>query len=234
MARILKEAEYNAKRSEILKIALSLVYSKGYEQMTIQDILDGLSISRGAFYHYFESKEALLEALVEYSSLDGQKNLLLILEDKQFNAIQKFRRYFEISAAWKSGQKALILSLLRVWYTDQNALIRQKMTGRSIQVMGNFFEQVIRQGIAEKVFTTSYPAQVAEIIAGVALSLTDSLAALLLTPQPDQATVQKLDMIMSAYFDTVERILGAPSGSLKVFGAEAFADWLVEMQPESS
>lgn len=53
MARLVKEEEYNAKRNEILDIALSLVYSKGYEQMTIQDILDGLHISRGAFYHYF-------------------------------------------------------------------------------------------------------------------------------------------------------------------------------------
>lgn len=56
MARIVKEEAYNAKRNEILDIALSLVYSKGYEQMTIQDILDGLHISRGALYHYFDSK----------------------------------------------------------------------------------------------------------------------------------------------------------------------------------
>jgi hypothetical protein len=34
-----------------------LVYTKGYEQMTIQDILDDLQISKGAFYHYFGSKK---------------------------------------------------------------------------------------------------------------------------------------------------------------------------------
>ena len=65
MARIVKEQAYAVKRNEILDVAQRLVYTKGYEQMTIQDILDGLPISKGAFYHYFDSKQALLEALIE-------------------------------------------------------------------------------------------------------------------------------------------------------------------------
>jgi AcrR family transcriptional regulator len=32
-----------------------LVFTKGFEQMSIQDILDELHISKGAFYHYFDS-----------------------------------------------------------------------------------------------------------------------------------------------------------------------------------
>ena len=65
MARIVKEQAYAEKRNEILDVAQRLVYTKGYEQMTIQDILDDLQISKGAFYHYFDSKQALLEALIE-------------------------------------------------------------------------------------------------------------------------------------------------------------------------
>jgi len=50
---------------EILDVAQRLVNTKGYEQMTIQDLLDELQISKGAFYHYFGSKQALLEAIIE-------------------------------------------------------------------------------------------------------------------------------------------------------------------------
>ena len=232
MARILKENEYNAKRNEILDVALSLVYSKGYQHMTIQDILDGHHISRGAFYHYFDSKQALLVALVDRMSTHAQQTLLPILEDPHLTAVQKFRRYFEASASWKSGQKELIISLLRIWYTDENALIRQKMTGGSIRQMARFFEPIIRQGIDEKVFNTPYPAEVAEIVAGVAVSLTDSITALLLSPRPHPSAIQKSELIMGAYFGTIERILGAPAGSLKVFGAEAFEGWLVDSQSE--
>ena len=54
MARTIKPHEYAEKRNDILDAAQRLVYSKGYERMTIQDILDDVHISSGAFYHYFD------------------------------------------------------------------------------------------------------------------------------------------------------------------------------------
>ena len=232
MARIFKEDEYNAKRNEILDFSLSLVHSKGYAQMTIQDILDGLNISRGALYHYFYSKQALLEALVERMGKAAVETFLPVLQDPHLTAIQKFRRYFEASARWKSEGKTLIISTLHMWYSDDNATFRQKMASQSIKGTARILEPLISQGIEEKVFTTRYPEQVAEIIAGVALSLGDTIMELIISPQPDQSTFQKMEMILGAYFDTIERILGAPAGSLKVFGAEAFKEWFVGAQPE--
>ncbi len=232
MARILKEEEYNTKRNEILDMALSLIYSKGYAQMTIQDILDGLRISRGALYHYFDSKEALLEALVYRMGAAATQAFLPVVQDPGLSAIQKFRRYFEASYQWKTAGKAVILSGLRMWYTDENALIRQKMTAESLKGTPRILEPMIRQGIQEKVFSTRYPAQAAVILAGVALSLTDSIVGLMLSPEINQATLQELEAILAAYFDSVERILGAPAGSLNVFEPGAFNDWLVETRPE--
>ena len=48
MARIVKEEAYTGKRNVILDVAQRLIYTKGYEQMTIQDILAELQISKGA------------------------------------------------------------------------------------------------------------------------------------------------------------------------------------------
>ncbi len=231
MARILKEDEYNARRNEILDMARQLIYTKGYEEMTIQDLLDGLHISRGALYHYFASKQALLEALVDRMGQEAVQNLLPVAQDANLTAIQKFCRYFEISAQWKTTEKDLITSLLRMWFSDENAFIRQKMTEESRRYMAAFFEPVIRQGIVEGTFTTRHPEPVAVIIAGISLSLTDSMIGLLLSPQLNQAAVQKLEDTLEAYVDTVERILGAPAGSLHVFEPGAFDDWLAAVQP---
>ncbi len=63
MVRVVKD--YTVRRNEILDVAQRLMVTTGYEQMTIQDILDGLGISKGAFYHYFSSKQELLEAIIE-------------------------------------------------------------------------------------------------------------------------------------------------------------------------
>ena len=51
------------KRLEMLAVAERLFCVKGYDATSIQDILDVLHVSKGGFYHYFASKEALLESL---------------------------------------------------------------------------------------------------------------------------------------------------------------------------
>ncbi len=51
------------KRREMLAVAERLFCLKGYDATSIQDILDVLHISKGGFYHYFASKEALLESI---------------------------------------------------------------------------------------------------------------------------------------------------------------------------
>jgi AcrR family transcriptional regulator len=232
MARILREEEYNAKRNEILDFTLGLVYSNGYAHMTIQDILEGLQISRGALYHYFDSKEALMEALIDRMGKTAVEGFLPILQDSQMTAIQKFHRYFEASIQWKSAGKTVILGMLRTWYTDDNTFIRQKMNARSIQGTARIFEPIIRQGMQEGVFNTRYPEQVAETIAGIAYGMADSMVGLILAPEPGQITLPKIEALLEAYFDTLERILGAPAGSLKAFDAHAFEEWLEVAEPE--
>ena len=236
MARILKEEEYNAKRNEILDFASSLIYSKGYDRMTTQDILDGLHISRGAFYHYFSSKEDLIETLVNRMAKPAAETLLPILQDPDLSALQKFHRYFEVSASWKNTEKELIIGLLRTWYSNGNMLIRHKMSVESLKQTPLILEPMIRQGIQEKVFTTRFPEQAAQFIAGFALIFSDRVMELILSSHPSKADLQEkatvLDDYFDAYFDTLERILGAPAGSLKVSDVELFKEWLVVSQPE--
>jgi AcrR family transcriptional regulator len=58
-----------------------LVYTKGYERMTIQDNLSYLDRSSGAFYHYFDSKPAVLEAFIKRIQETAEEVLLHIIHD---------------------------------------------------------------------------------------------------------------------------------------------------------
>ena len=51
------------RKQEILSIAEKLFCVKGYQATSVQDILDELQASKGAFYHHFESKGSVLETL---------------------------------------------------------------------------------------------------------------------------------------------------------------------------
>ncbi|HZU00570.1 MAG TPA: TetR/AcrR family transcriptional regulator [Ktedonobacteraceae bacterium] len=94
MARVVNEAAHAARRNAILDATQRVVETKGYEQMAIADILGELNISSGAFYHYFDSKPALLEALVERMGNQLEQVVLPIIQDPKLSALDKLQRFF--------------------------------------------------------------------------------------------------------------------------------------------
>lgn len=46
----------DARRQQILETAERLFYQNGYENTSVQAILDEMNLSKGGFYHHFESK----------------------------------------------------------------------------------------------------------------------------------------------------------------------------------
>ncbi|HEY6410892.1 MAG TPA: helix-turn-helix domain-containing protein, partial [Ktedonobacteraceae bacterium] len=89
MARIVNEEAYAARRNAILDAALRAVATKGYERMAIADLLGELQISSGAFYHYFDSKPALLFALVQRIGDQAEQLVLPIVHDPTLGALDK-------------------------------------------------------------------------------------------------------------------------------------------------
>jgi AcrR family transcriptional regulator len=231
MARVVKEEEYTARRNEILAAAQRFVYTKGYEQMTIQDILNDLKISKGAFYHYFNSKGDVLEALVERMVIDEMLPLILpIVEDPWLSAIEKLERYFDIALRWKTTQKSFMLAILRVWIADENAIVRQKILSMTLKQVTPLLTDIVRQGVEEGVFRTSYPEQVSHLIIQVLLGLGDSLIELIITSETNPDPVRTESAVSEYIFalrDAMERILGAPSGSLKLIEPEVLNQWFV-------
>ncbi len=226
MARVVKKEEHAVKRKEILDAARKHVFTKGYEQMSIQDIVDTLQISKGAFYHYFDSKTALLDGLMEVLIAEGEALLNPIVTDPQLSAIEKLRRYLDTVGRWKTSQKDLLLGFLRVWYKDDNAIVRQKQLAMALKRIAPMLEAIVRQGVDEGVFTTRYPDQVANLVLSLSLSLGDAWAGLLLSPDPPPDARERIERLVAAYSEAFERVLGAPAGSLTLLDAELIEQWL--------
>ncbi len=225
MARIVKEEEYAVKRNAILEAAQRLIYTKGYEQMTIQDMLDDLQISKGAFYHYFDSKQAVLEALVERMGEEALQLLVPIVHDPALPALDKFQRYLATANRWKIGQKAFFLALLRVWFTDDNAVVRQKLRAIGIREIAPLLSEIICQGIQEGVMTTTYPDQVGEVIASLAQDAGETIGALLLSFDPKRDDMQRVERTVAAYTEAFERVLEVPAGSLTIVDDQTLQEW---------
>lgn len=54
----------NETKKFIIKTALKLFLQKGYKAVTMSELVQATGLSKGAFYHHFESKEQLFKVIV--------------------------------------------------------------------------------------------------------------------------------------------------------------------------
>jgi len=67
-------------RERLLESAKRLFSQKGYYATSVEDIVESVGLSKGAFYFYFKSKEELFKSLVEEMHLNIVKRLESFLE----------------------------------------------------------------------------------------------------------------------------------------------------------
>lgn len=235
MARPIKEQEYRVKRGAILDAARRLVQAKGYEQMAIQDVLDDLQISKGAFYHYFGSKQALLEALIDHLLDEGEQLLVAITHDPTLCALEKLQHFFVQLAQWKTAQKETFLGFLRVWYADENALVRHKLHEARIKRITPWIAAIVRQGLEEGTFLTDYPDEVGQVIVSLLNDHGNRLSELLLSGQFGSEQSSHIERTVAVYTEAIERVLRAPGHSLQLVDVDTLNAWFSSTRhsPES-
>jgi AcrR family transcriptional regulator len=225
MPRTVNEQLHTERRNDILDVAERLIYTKGYEQMSIQDILDELNISKGAFYHYFDGKSDLLEALVDRIIDAANQKLIPIVEDPNLSALDKLQRYFDVAMRWKIERREFVIQLLRVWYSDHNAIVRQKIWRTRMREAIGSFVAIFEQGIREGALDILHPEEIGPMVMALFQSLVDALMELLLAePLPEDA-LQRAERIIDAYNGALERLLGAPAGAIRLMDPAVLQAW---------
>jgi AcrR family transcriptional regulator len=91
MPRVIKHPEL--RRSEILDQAFALFLSRGYDHTSLNDIIAEAGISKGAFYHYFPSKEALLAALADRFARKTLAELEDVLNDRELDPLERLNAF---------------------------------------------------------------------------------------------------------------------------------------------
>jgi len=224
VARIVKDADI--RRSEILDAAQKLFYQKGYEQTSVQNIITDIGIAKGTFYHYFNAKIDLLDAIIEGMLEQILQSLEPMVEDEQLSALEKFERFFNHIANWKTENRAFFLGILNTWYKDENAIFRHKVMAASAEKTISALTRIIEQGITEGVFATECPAEVAEIVLQIGQSLSNTLAQIVLSSAQNDDSRAVIKRKTTAYQYAVERVLNAPPGSVKIFDIDLMYQWL--------
>ncbi len=225
MARTVNATLHTVRRDAFLDVAQRLVQTKGYEAMSIQDVLDELEASKGAFYHYFDSKQALLEAVVERFADGAMASLAPILNDPDLPALTKLEKVFAGIATLKAEQKELMLAIIEVWNSDDNAIVREKVRRLSERIMVPLFSAVVRQGVDEGTFRVDSPDETARVLVSLMQGFQLQATDLFIARQAGAVSFEIVQRAVAANTEAFERILGIPKGSVTLTDEPTLRFW---------
>ncbi|MEV5407251.1 TetR/AcrR family transcriptional regulator [Thermopolyspora sp. NPDC052614] len=221
MARTVDQEAHAARREEFLDAASRLIQTKGYTRMSIQDVIDAVGASRGAFYHYFGSKTALLEGVVQRMVETGTAALAPVVEDPRLPALEKLNAVFSGLATYKTERKDLIIALVSVWASDENVLMREKFYRAVIARMTPLIAAIVRQGVAEGSFTPGDdPDATALVFATLVMGANQTAMNMYTAHRAGAVTVEEIVAALAAFGTAFERLLGIRPGT---FGLPDYA-----------
>jgi AcrR family transcriptional regulator len=211
---------------ELLAAAQALFFSKGYESTSISDIIHAVGVSKGAFYHHFESKAAVLEAVVAQMVDEAVANLHEVASDPSLSAIPKWQKAVHLSNRWKMERKGEVIEANRLVMLDENLLLKERIRSRANQAIAREMSAIIAQGVNEGVFDVQHIAETAAILVAVIGSLNDSLRGLVSAPDQQDNPVTAAVHMRDAVQIAVERLLNAPPGTLPMIDNESLLEWV--------
>ena len=205
-------------REAILAAAEKLFFKKGYESTGIQDILDALKLSKGGFYHYFSTKEAVMQEICERRIAERIRRAEPELFAAQSRPVEKMNRLLRLVSLFDWNDTKYAAIMLRLCYgKDGDVRLRETMRKSLREQLRPIMEETIAQGIQAGAMCVRYPKHTGEIVLRMADDLNDS-ACLLLGKNPESldALIEITDQV-HAYRDAIEVLLGAPFGSIWLF-----------------
>lgn len=145
---------------KILSASMRLFLEKGYENTTLQDIIDQLGgLTKGAIYHHFKGKEEILLAITDRLGEETERRMAAIRDDPTRNGLEKLREMF-----WASLRNA---DQTQMFSVAPNLLNNPRFLAISLRdvmetVVPKYAAPVLREGVRDGSIHTDYPEEVGE------------------------------------------------------------------------
>ena len=145
----------------ILDTATRLFLQKGYDETTLQDIINATKLSKGAIYHHFASKEAILIAVVDRMGDFNSAVLAEIRDRKGLTGAEKLRELFRASMTLSFQGKILHMLPFLIENPKFMALQMQSILGEAAP---DYILPILKEGIADGSIHTDHPEELSEVL----------------------------------------------------------------------
>jgi AcrR family transcriptional regulator len=205
------------RRAELLERAAVLFLRHGYENVSLNDLIADAGVSKGAFYHWFPSKDALVTALVERSARQAFASIEAAVAGCTGGALDRLnavlRAGFDVNMTMGGPEQlAAMAALLR----PDNAHLYGRILAVEQELYRPLLTGLISEGVAEGIFDTFDPEGVADMIYGLAARTNSNIVAVL-DAADEPARNRAIDALATRFRLhglAVDRILGLSDGSI--------------------
>lgn len=212
------------RRQQILDTAEALFYQRGYENTAVQDVLDAVGLSKGGFYHHFQSKEQLLDEICDAKARTASIHASQAALETVGDAAARLNAIFDRNGLWRQDNVAFLGLLINVSGTGRNMMMRERLKEKMTQRLLPLLQQIVREGCDTHLFYTQYPVRICGILLGIINGFTDELAQYLIACAAQPPDVGEILRLLEVYRSVVERLLEAPYGSITLYQIQTLSD----------
>ncbi len=194
----MKQVKSN-KREQIFDALEKLMNTVPFKDISVDSIASEAGVAKGTVYYYFESKDEILDCLIERSYRRAIREYLNSISGDQ-TALGRIKQLFRSATAEDFGNRHnLIMSL----HLNDDVILHKKLKSVAVQEIAPILTMLLEQGVDEGSIQLEYPKESAEIIVSVLTVFIDD-------SRSDVASfVKKLKI----FANVLETCLKTPKGS---------------------
>ncbi len=146
----------------ILDVAARLFLEKGYDNTSVQDIINELDgLTKGAIYHHFKSKEDIFDAVGTKVSQGNHALLIKIKKDKTLKGAEKLKKLVKSNVY---SQTTKTLMQMTPSFLDNPKFLVLQLKSTCYEVVPNYILPMIEEGVSDGSIETDKPYELAEMI----------------------------------------------------------------------
>ncbi|MFX0542171.1 TetR/AcrR family transcriptional regulator [Roseovarius sp. S4756] len=204
------------RRAQLLDAAQGLFFTRGWDDVTIADVLSEAGISKGGFYHHFTAKEDLLDGVVERFTHEALAAADVARAETTGDALKRFNAFLAESSRWKAERGQQMKFFLDAMLQPGNDILFQRISNASTAAAKPVLRSMIADGVTEGCFDVPDIDLVTETILACSHGRRPVIEKAIRAAEAGKLCegAKILDDRMVAEGALMDRLLGLPMGSI--------------------
>ena len=211
MAR--KKGKEQDSRAALLDAAWQLLLDQGAGGMSVEAIVTRANLSKGTFFHFFPTKQDLLDALCARIADESWQHSGGILQDEQLDPVTRLDRFLQVSRAWRAQRSRGIGALWQQLVRDENAALLGRARSLGVERLVPAMTRLLVEASERGQMTVSDAEVLAPLVVEWIFTSAEGSQRLLQRPHSTDAVDLALRRV-EATLTGLERLLGMADHSL--------------------